>query len=121
MADFSPEPPDDEGGPVKTFLEHLEDFRWLLVRCAATLGLAMLVCLFAANYVIAAIKWPISQAHVSYPGTNQVVTVSFGTNRLGNFQIPAEQTRSLNLGTNRFVAVTVEPVTLGTNQVIGWR
>jgi hypothetical protein len=26
----------------------------------------------------------------------------------------------LNLGTNRFVAVTVEPLTLGTNQVLGW-
>ena len=108
------------GGPVKTFLEHLEDFRWLLVKCAVTLGLAMLVCLFAANYVIAAIKWPISRAHVSYPGTNQVVTVNFGTNHLGNFELSPEQNQALNLGTNRFIAIKVQPLTLGTNQVLGW-
>lgn len=120
MADFSPEPPDDGGGPVKTFLEHLEDFRWLLVKCAVTLGISMILCLVGANYVIGVIKWPLSHAKVSYPGTNQVITVSFGTNHLGNFQLSPQQNQGLNLGTNRFVAITVEPLTLGTNQVLGW-
>lgn len=120
MADFSPEPPDDEGGPVKTFLEHLEDFRWLLVRCAITMALTMLICLIGANYVIAVIKYPLTHAKASYPGTNQVITVNFGTNHLANFELPPEQTRSLNLGTNRFVAVTVQPLIIGTNQVLGW-
>ncbi len=120
MAEFSSEPPDDEGGPVKSFLEHLEDFRWVLVKISASLALAMLVCLLGANYVMAVIKWPLTQATVSYPGTNQVVTVSFGTNRLGHFEISDAQQKSLNLGSNRFVAVTVEPLLLGTNQVLGW-
>jgi sec-independent protein translocase protein TatC len=121
MGDFSSEPPsEDEGGPVKSFLEHLEDFRWVLVKTAVSLALAMLVCLIGANYVMAIIKWPLTQATFSYPGTNQVVTVSFGTNRLGHFQLSEAQEKSLNLGTNRFVAVTVEPLTLGTNQVLGW-
>src|ERR1017187_9276453 len=82
MAEISQEPDvdaaDDGGGPIKSFLEHLEDFRWLLVKCAVTLGLAMLLCLIAANYVIGVIKWPLTRAKVSYPGTNQVVSVSFG-------------------------------------------
>jgi sec-independent protein translocase protein TatC len=122
MADFSSEPSsEDEGGPVKSFLEHLEDFRWLLVKLSVALALAMLVCLIGANYVMAIIKWPLSQATVSYPGTNQIVTVSFGTNQLGHFQLSDAQQQSLNLGTNRFVAVTVEPLTLGTNQVLGWQ
>ena len=121
MADISPEPPDDGGGPVKTFLEHLEDFRWVLVKISVTLALAMLVCLIGANYVIAIIKWPLTRAAVSYPGTNQIVSVSFGTNHLGNFRLTAAEKQSLNLGTNRFVAITVEPLTFGTNQVLGWR
>ena len=121
MADFSPEPPEDEGGPVKSFLEHLEDFRWLLVKLSVALALAMLVCLIGANYVMAIIKWPLSQTTVSYPGTNQIVTVSFGTNQLGHFPLSAAQEEALQLGTNRFVAVTVEPLRLGTNQVLGWR
>jgi sec-independent protein translocase protein TatC len=120
MAEFSPEPPDDGGGPVKSFLDHLEDFRWLLVKCSVAIGLGMLICLFAANYVVAIIKWPLARAPMSYPGTNQVATVSFGTNHLGNFQISPQQSVALNLGTNRFVAVAVEPLTLGTNQVLGW-
>jgi len=122
MADFSSEPSDDDdgGGPVKSFLEHLEDFRWLLVKISISLGLAMLICLIGANYVMAVIKWPLSRATVSYPGTNQIVTVSFGANRLGHFTLSAEQEKALNLGTNRFVAIAVEPLTLGTNQVLGW-
>jgi sec-independent protein translocase protein TatC len=121
MADFSPEPPEDEGGPVKTFLEHLEDFRWLLVKCAVAVAVAMLICLIGANYVIGIIKWPLMQARVSWPGTNQIISVSFGTNRLGNFPISPEQQLALQSGSNRFAAITVEPLTVGTNQVLGWR
>ena len=78
----------------------------------------MLVCLFAANDVVQIIKWPLKHAPIGFSGTNQIVVVSFGTNHLGNFPLTPEQQQSLNLGTNRFVAVTVEPLTLGTNQVL---
>ena len=114
-------PDDAEGGPVKTFLEHLEDFRWMLIKSIVALFLGMLVCLFAANDVVQIIKWPLSHTKTSYPGTNQVVTVNFGTNHIGDFQLTAEQQKSLNLGTNRFVAIQVEPLIVGTNQVLGWR
>jgi sec-independent protein translocase protein TatC len=125
MADNSQEPEvdtDDEGGgPVKSFLEHLEDFRWVLIKCVVTTGLAMLICLIAANYVIAIIKWPLTQAKVGYPGTNQIVSVNFGTNHMGNYPVAPEQQQFLGTGTNRFAALTIEPVRLGTNQVLGWR
>ena len=110
-----------EGGPVKSFLEHLEDFRWLLIKCAVALSLTMLVCLIGANYVIGVIKWPLSRAHVSYPGTNQVVTISFGATRLGSYPITPAQQQLLHTGTNRYAAVIVEPVTVGTNQLLAWR
>ena len=76
----------------------------------------MLICLFAANYVVRIIKWPLTHARIHYSGTNQIVAVSFGTNRLGNFPLTPEQQQSLNLGTNRFVAVEVEPLVIGTNR-----
>jgi len=131
-----------EGGPVKTFLEHLEDFRWVLIKSIAALFLGMLICLFAANHVVGIIKWPLDHAAMDYPvvawnalmgwalpidrakfakaGGNQTVVVSFGTNHLGQFQLPAEQGKALNLGTNRVVSVQVEPLMVGTNQVLGW-
>jgi sec-independent protein translocase protein TatC len=110
-----------KSGAVKTFLEHLEDFRWLLLKSSAALVVATLLCLVAGNYIVQIIKWPLTRAKIHYPGTNQIVTVSFYTNRLGNFQPTAEQQKSLNPGTNRFVSIQVEPLTLGTNQVLGWR
>jgi sec-independent protein translocase protein TatC len=110
-----------EGGPVKSFLEHLEDFRWLLIKCVVALALAMLVCLIGANYVIGIIKWPLARASVSFPGTNPIVSVSFGAHRLGNFEITPEQQQALHWGTNRLAAVVVEPLLVGTNQVLGWR
>jgi len=110
-----------EGGPVKTFLEHLEDFRWMLIKSIVALFVGMLVCLFAANYVIQIIKWPLTRAPVGHPGTNQTIVVSFGSNHLGHFQLTAEQQRSLALGTNRFVSIQVEPLAIGTNRVLGWQ
>ena len=118
-SEHSDELPD--GGPVKSFLEHLEDFRWLLVKVSIALVLAMLVCLFGANYVVGILKWPLTHAKASFPGTNQIVNVRFGTNSVGNFTLTDDQQKSFNLGTNRFVTVTVEPLTVGTNQVLGWR
>jgi sec-independent protein translocase protein TatC len=110
-----------EGGPVKTFLEHLEDFRWVLIKSFVALFLGMLICLCAANEVVRIIKWPLTHAPVSFPGTNQIAVISFGINRVGNFRLTPEEQQSLNLGTNRFVSVEVEPLTLGTNRVLGWR
>ena len=123
MAEHEPDSTEGspEGGPVKTFLEHLEDFRWVLIKSIVALFVAMLLCLFAANDVVQIIKWPLKHAPISFSGTNQIAVVSFGTNRVGNFQLTPEQQQSLNLGTNRFVAITVEPLALGTNQVLGWR
>lgn len=112
---------ENEGGPVKTFLEHLEDFRWVLIKSSVALGLAMMICLFAANHVIQIIKWPLTRAPKYHPDTNQTAVVSFGTNHLGNFKLTPEQGKFFNLGTNRFVAVQIEPFMLGTNQILGWR
>lgn len=122
-ADYEGEPLDpeeEEGGPVKSFLDHLEDLRWVLIKSVVSLAVAMLLCLIAGNHVVALIKWPLTKAKVSFPGTNQVVTVNYGTNRLGMVKLTPEQQASLSLGTNRFVAVNIEPLFLGTNRIIGW-
>jgi Sec-independent protein secretion pathway component TatC len=65
-------PDEAEGGPVKTFLEHLEDFRWVLIKSVVALFLAMLVCLFAANYVIQIIKWPLTRAPSDTPALTRL-------------------------------------------------
>ena len=111
---------DEEGGPVKSFLEHLEDLRWVLIKSAAALAVCMLICLIAGNFVVQVIKWPLSHARVHFSGTNQVVTVRFTTNQIAVYHLTPEQEKAFALGTNRFVAVQIEPTTIGTNQVLSW-
>jgi sec-independent protein translocase protein TatC len=126
-----------EGGPVKSFLEHLEDFRWVLIKSAVAFVLAMLICLFGANVVVAILKWPLGHnpirslaqackiplpySSLYHQGTNQIALVSFGTNQLGNFEISPGLQKSLALGTNPTVAIQIEPLVIGTNHVLGWR
>src|SRR5438034_286575 len=76
---------DEEGGPVKSFLEHLEDLRWVLIKSLVALAVGMLICLIAGDKVVWILKRPLEKAKLSYPGTNQVVTVFFGSNQLGLF------------------------------------
>lgn len=116
-----PDGTDDEGGPVKTFLDHLEDLRWVLVKSSVAIAIAMLLCLIAGDKMVWLLKRPLEHAYINYPGTNQVVTVFYGTNKLGIFPLPPTPESSVHLGTNRFVAVRIDPVILGTNQVLGWK
>src|SRR5690348_2462631 len=103
---------EEEGGPVKSFLEHLEDLRWVLIKSLVALSVGMLVCLIAANRVVEILRWPLDRAKVSYPGTNQIVTAYLATNQLGIFKLNPEDQNRFNLGTNRFVAVRIEPITI---------
>jgi sec-independent protein translocase protein TatC len=54
----SPEP-EEEGGPVKTFLEHLEDLRWTIIKCLVALVVGMGVCMAAAPAIIEVLKYPL--------------------------------------------------------------
>ena len=56
---------EEEGGPVKSFLEHLEDLRWVLIKSVAALGVAVLLCLIAGNYVVLILKHPLDQDEAS--------------------------------------------------------
>src|SRR5258706_6673451 len=110
----------EEGGPVKSFLEHLEDLRWVLIKSLAAAGVAILICLIGGNYVVAVLKKPLDRARISYPGTNQIVTAYFGTNRLGVFQLTAEEQAMYHAGSNRFVEVQVAPGMVGDERVLKW-
>ncbi len=110
---------EDEGGPVKSFLDHLEDLRWVLIKSVVTLSVAMLICLIAGNYVMAILKRPLEKAQVRFPGDDQIVVTMLGTNRLGLFHLDDPHRAAYNLSTNRFVLVHLEPMVSGTNLVLG--
>src|SRR3954451_4085291 len=104
-----------EGGPVKTFLEHLEDLRWVLIKSLSAIGIAFTVCLLAGPQVIAVVKYPLSKAKIKHPKNRQFVTVSAGTNRLFNFSITTEQGTAWGIGTNAQNSFELAFVPDGTN------
>jgi len=130
MAEGSDEPrPDVEevgGGAVKTFLEHLEDLRWVLIKSAAATLIAMLVCLFNVQRLVAVLKWPMVRAEKRHllllpDSTNQMVTFQIGSARLPAVDLLTNHVGALELGTNQSVTVLLEPVQLGGQQLLSWR
>src|SRR3954454_4661291 len=112
---------EDEGGPVKSFLDHLEDLRWVLIKSAATVALAMLLCLIAGNYVVGIIKRPLEKAQIRYSGSEHVAVLMFGTNRLGTYHLDPAQQEGLGFGTNHFLAIQLQPMAEGTNLLLTLR
>ena len=104
-----------EGGPVKSFLDHLEDLRWVLIKSLAALGIGMLICLIAGDQVVHILKHPLNHAKIKYPGTNEVWTVSWGTNVLKVVKLNDEQQKQFGGGPQRYKSWQVELVPNGTN------
>jgi sec-independent protein translocase protein TatC len=110
---------EDEGGPIKSFLEHLEDLRWVLIKSGVAAGMAMLVCLLAGNYAVRVLEWPLARAHPMHIGKTQTVIISFGTNQLTSFKVNTNDAFSSVIGTNSFLRLEIVPITVGTNQLLG--
>jgi sec-independent protein translocase protein TatC len=112
-------PEEEEGGPVKSFLEHLEDLRWVLIKSIAAAGVAMVTCFFAGNYVFQVLEWPLKRAPFNTGREPQVLRVMVGTNQLGVFHLGTNDALASLVGTNRYVRLDIAPVTVGTNVVLG--
>jgi sec-independent protein translocase protein TatC len=124
MADSDELQPGDEedgGGAVKSFLDHLEDLRWTLIKSAAAIGIGMMVCLFGVKTVVAILKWPLARAqhrHVAFipEDTNQIVTIKVGDATLNTYSAVSNRMGSIDLGTNRHVTLQLVPALVqGTN------
>ena len=60
VSDDSSTPPEEEdGGPVKSFLEHLEDLRWVLIKTVAAIVIGMTTCLVIAPYLVRILEHPL--------------------------------------------------------------
>src|SRR5688572_4542403 len=107
-----------EGGPVKSFLDHLEDLRWVLIKSLAALGIGMLICLIAGDRVVNILKQPLLNAERKFPGTNQIWTVFWGTNILKTSVLTDEQQASYAIGKDPHIALKLDLVPNGTNGFI---
>lgn len=112
-------PPDSDeeaGGPVKTFLEHLEDLRWTLIKCAVALALGVFAAVSASPYITKALEWPLRIARTVKLTAEPKVILTLGTNVLG--RMPLADFPVTSTSTNADVHLKVSAVTIGTNQIL---
>lgn len=115
--DENNEPEDEEGGPIKPFLEHLEDLRWTLVKSVVAVLLGMLICLVAGRYLVAVLMWPLEESGKLFISSKDEVTIMLGTNVVA-------RGNSSNLGitnifgSNYISVLHIIPVQVGTNTIL---
>jgi sec-independent protein translocase protein TatC len=124
--EIRPEDEEVEGGAVKSFLEHLEDLRWTLIKSGTAVLLAMIVCLFGVKYLVVFLDWPrvrAAQRHVALvpEDTNQMVTVRLGGLVLQTVEAKSNRLGSIDLGTNQYPTLLLEPVAAGSNTLLSLR
>src|SRR5262245_41011129 len=106
---------EDGGGEVKSFLEHLEDLRWTLIKGGSALIIGMIICLCAVNKVVTILSWPLQRAALIHVGHAQKVRVYLGPDELFSFQPTTNRIGPLDLGTNSFAIIQLDPIEIGTN------
>src|SRR5689334_15950378 len=102
---------EEEGGPVKSFLEHLEDLRWVLIKSLSAAGVAMIACFFAGNLVFKVLLFPLQKAPIGKSGKGQIVKIVLGTNQLGVFHIATNEALATLAGTNHYIRLSIVPIT----------
>ena len=107
-----------EGGPVKPFLEHLEDLRWVIIKVAVATLIGMTVCLFAADRIVAMFKWPLERSTQISPDPRQHISLMFGPKEVLNFKLATNNLPGWPITTNRYVELELAPVQIGTNQIM---
>ncbi|MGV3755698.1 MAG: twin-arginine translocase subunit TatC, partial [Verrucomicrobiota bacterium] len=121
--DDSADKPDEEegyGGPIKGFIDHLEDLRWMLVKCVAGLLVSAVVCLVAGNLIVTVLKYPLVLAN-EIPSGNYppMVQLTLGTNEMWLPVSTNHFFKPINMGTNKVLAYNLVPMMAGTNLVLG--
>lgn len=108
---------EEGGGPVKTFLEHLEDLRWMLIKCVSAIIIGMVVCLVAGNKLITVLKAPLEKAKINLAKDVPMVSINLGTNKLGSFVFDTNVWSQIMVSNSvpHRMSMDLVPVKVGTN------
>lgn len=110
---------EEGGGPVKPFLDHLEDLRWTIIKVLSALIISMVVCLVAGNWIVALLTWPLARAQELTAVTNQTAIIRLGDATVG--KLPLTGLDPSLWGGVRPRAFDVTAIAVGTNVMLGLR
>jgi sec-independent protein translocase protein TatC len=117
------DPEDEGGGPVKSFLEHLEDLRWTLIKSIIAVLLSMLVAMVGSKYIVTVLTWPMNhslfgKAIFAKEPDKERVTIHLGTNFVG--LLPSSLLGYTTNLTNFPRSFSIAPVPVGTNYMLSF-
>lgn len=110
---------DEGGGPVKPFLEHLEDLRWTIIKVLCAIFVSMLVCMVAGKQLVRLLAWPLIQAQELNSASNRTAVIRLGSTSVG--RIPLSALDSNVWQGNPSPSFEIAPVQAGTNLILALR
>jgi sec-independent protein translocase protein TatC len=114
--DPNADPEDEGGGPIKTFVEHLEDLRWTIIKAVLSVVVGVIMCLSAAPKILEVLLWPLQRSQSIRLTEEPRVSVKLGTNVVARGTL--KQFGALpGLSTNSDSVVQFQPLQVGTNWV----
>ncbi len=109
---------EEEGGPVKSFLEHLEDLRWVLIKGVVAIAVFMLVCLIGADYVLTTLKWPLTRADKYRKPAETELSLLVGTNLLATTHPGTNFLQGLGFTNTTRVGFDIVPKLVGNEYLL---
>ncbi len=110
--------PAEEGGFLRqSFLGHLEDLRQALVKCAWSLGLALVLCLLCVDKITWVLEYPLRHMQI-FAQPRPTVAFALGKNILGPYEVSREQFAGLPEGAAPHAVFRVGTAKVGEAQVL---
>lgn len=122
MATDTPEaaPEPDEGGPRKSFWEHVQDLRTAVIRSVTAIGIAVMVCLLLDAQIVGILEYPLQRMHM-FESPKPTVTLEIGSTKLGPFPVTREQFPGLPPGAAPNAVFRIGTAKVGEEQVVTLR
>lgn len=107
---------DQEPGPKKSFWDHIAELRSAVIRAAIALGLAMLLCMFCADKIVAILEYPLRHIDL-FEKPKPTVTLQIGATQFGPYAVTREQFAGLPAGAAPHAVFQIGSATVGGEQV----
>lgn len=104
-------------GPKKTFWEHLDDLRKVLIRSVAAVFIALIVCLIFDDKLVRVLEYPLRRMDM-FEKPRPSVSFELGSTRLGPYEVSPEQFPAIPGAGTQNVTFKVGATKLGDEYVL---
>ena len=111
------DPVEETGFLRKSFLGHLEDLRQALVKCAWSLGIALVLCLLFVDKITWVLEYPLRHMQI-FEQPKPTVAFELGKTILGPYEVSRDQFAGLPEGAAPHAVFRVGTSKVGNEQVL---